>query len=183
MQDLIKNDNKFNLVSSDDFSKNTELANLLRNTFDTMNFNQKKEFLNKIITEKQVNRLLLKYEMKNIQFKKFDNSITLEQFYKFVLDNIKRYHQKCSGFYIEDNEWVVDKSPEKIVLINTLDTDDTNDNDTELFTDFIVDKLGKTSNKFNIECDFITDDEEEDIDLLKIIISYDKEDPEDAITL
>jgi len=183
MQYLIKNDNQLNLVSSDDFTKNNELANLLKKNFNQMNFYQKKEFLNKIITEKQVNRLLLKYEMKNIKFDKFDNTITLEQFYKFVLDNIKRYHQKCSGFYIEDNEWIVNKSKENIVLINTIDSDDTNDNDTELFTDFIIDKLGKTSDKFIIECKFITDEEDEDIDLLKIIISYDIECPDDTITL
>ena len=167
-----------NSCLSDDEGDDTMTAKYIFDNFNNMTINDKKNLVNKLITKKQLNRFLLRYEMKNLKFNN-QNNLNLEEFSSFIYKNIKRYQGVASGFYIDDNEWIIKKSSRKHIFLNTLDEEDSLDNDTEFFLNFIVNKLDKLSDKYEITYSIHSDEEDKDIDILQITILDEDEKPKD----
>lgn len=157
-------------TSDDEIITNNEYVEKIRKKLDKLSLNEKKKMMLNIITEKQVDKFLLRYEYKNIKLDKLEN-VNINEFTKYVLSFIKRYQWKAYGFYIEDNDWIIDKTNKnKIKLVNTIFDNDVYDNDTDYFLESLVDKLDDITDDFEVSYNIFEDDEEKEINYLNIII-------------
>jgi hypothetical protein len=165
------NDNEYN----DDKKNKEQNALFIHDNFDTMNLDDKKTLMNKLITSKQINRFLLRYELKHLKLNKLDSSKTsLKEFASFIMSYITRYQGVASGFYIDDKSWIIKKTSHSFIFQNTIDTSDVDDNDTEYFLDYIIDKLGNLCDKYDVAYNIEADEEDTDISIIEITISSDE---------
>lgn len=151
------------MIDSDEFSVSINnlsergLADYIHNNFSTMEFREKKVLLSKCLSERKIDCELLKYELKyhkNIP----EKYMSLRDFEKNAKKVLKRYQWKVGGCYIEDLDWISHKKGSKyllgknqLILENTIDSSDANDNNFLQFMKKILYKLNNVSNNINVK--------------------------------
>jgi hypothetical protein len=155
------------LDESDESSylKNSELnkefiLNLHKLNYLTIDKTYKMNLLEKCLSDKKINRELLKYELINsIKYFQSENiKFTRIEFVKKALDLLKKYQCKAGGYFIEDDEWTIYKtdfkdeivSENKLYLENSIDKNDAKDSDTFLFMERITLLLNALSKSINV---------------------------------
>jgi hypothetical protein len=137
-----------------DYSKNcfkkpdSDTINYLHDNYDRMNLNDKMMMFRKLVSESQINAILLRIEMKNYEpTEKVDN---LGDFMKLANKILTRYQHKAGGFKFEDNLWLIDNDNYDIILRNSL-PEVSCDNETMEYVDMLVSMLNKLSDNISVK--------------------------------
>lgn len=80
------------------------LAEHIEKYYNSMTKEEMKAVVSKIMTEKDLRRFLMEYEMKNLNIETKD--ISIEMFRKIAQAKLDRYHYKAGGFCFGNNKWI-----------------------------------------------------------------------------
>lgn len=152
-----------------DTPENKALAKHIRRNFDTMTPDEMKETVLKCMTEKQIKKILMEFELRQYR-PASKGEMSLDKFIKKTLNVLSRYQCRAGGYYIEDMEWTVHRSDSddyevedyQVVLINSIDIKDSEDNETIKYMENIVEYLNCISDNIEVEQD-VYDPEKGDI--------------------
>lgn len=88
--------------------KNDDIVKIIHNDYNIMDNVEKKYILTKIITTKDVNRILLNYELTNYTPEK--KMMNMNEYIKEAQKMFLRYQHKAGGFNINDTIWTIHKN-------------------------------------------------------------------------
>ncbi|ARF09808.1 hypothetical protein Indivirus_3_57 [Indivirus ILV1] len=137
---------------------NEDIAQLIYENFDKLDSTGKKKLLMKCLSDREIDRYLLKYELSNYNIK-CNEELTLNEFEKKAINVINRYHWKAGGYKIEDSEWIIHRENSKsyevlaneLVFENTIDRSDINDEETEFYMDQLIRHLNSLGTNIEVE--------------------------------
>nr|QBK88486.1 MAG: hypothetical protein LCMiAC01_01630 [Mimivirus LCMiAC01] len=147
----------------DDFMVNIAekrtLAETIHNKYDGMSMDEMRNTVASCMSDKHVKRTLLNFELKYSIITPVFKKLSIEQFTKEALQILKKYQCKAGGYYIEDRDWTVHTQTSdeyevknyQIVLENSADKRNCQDNETINYLKNIVRLLNGLSNDIKVE--------------------------------
>jgi len=91
------------------------IYNAIQNDYGKMDYFEKKNLVNKCLTELEIDNILLKYEMRcRVKFGTNECKRTRSQFLKECEKIFKRYQRKAGGHLLEDEEWIINVKSNKL---------------------------------------------------------------------
>lgn len=144
-------------------TKNVDLVQYIHNNYDKFDHGDLKQCLMKCITEKEMRRIILNYELQHYTTDPVDNM----EFFDFCAKSkqiFDRYQGKAGGFHIED-EWNVHtyESEEhnvknyEVMFENSIENYFVDDGETENYLFHIDRILNGLANNINVEIRFRED--------------------------
>jgi hypothetical protein len=135
---------------------NTELAEIISKKYHLMTPEEMKHIAMRCLSENDVRRILLNYELKNLHREQTD--VKLEEFAKIAQRILSRYQCKAGGFYFGDSSWTIHTwTSEKyeiyvneIVFENTLSSTSLHEHDTTEYLRDILVALNKISTRVKV---------------------------------
>lgn len=85
---------------------------------DSLDINKKKQLINEIISETDIDNILIKHEFYNLVYN--EKIHDKENLMSIILEDLKRYHTVIGGEYLDDDEWCILRPTD----INKFDVDD-----------------------------------------------------------
>jgi hypothetical protein len=137
-------------LSSTNLQQSHEFADYIHNTYNTLSDEEIKQLTLKCLSVNDCKHLLLLHELKYHQIQPKEH-MTIDEFTKIALYYLNRYQCKAGGFFIEDTEWTVKQSQSEVLFENTVFYKYSNDYDTCLFLDLIINKLNSIAKNITVE--------------------------------
>lgn len=117
-------------------NSDSDLAKIIYDNYHNMTMDEMRHFVSKCLSDTEVMHILLKYELKNLQYDKTDKS--LRTFGKIANKILFRYQSRAGGFQFGDRLWkTYDKTSKKyhlfdneLIFENTIDANSFNDHET-----------------------------------------------------
>lgn len=150
-------DKEMNYATDDEVDYDEKpLATKIHDSFDKMNITQKKNMLKQIYNLKQIDRELLKFELKHYTPNTKFN--TLSEMVDYTKKCLQRYQWKAGGFYIEDSEWEdhdenstqFSVKKNEYMLLNSVDKKDAYELNLKKFLLLLEKHLDKASDKYKV---------------------------------
>jgi len=143
------------------YSNNKKLATFINKNLYKMNNEEKKILISKCLSETEINKILLNFEMKNLDIK--SEEMDLKTFQKKAEFYLLRYQHNAGGYLIEDREWIVYNSKSNdynldinsIVFENSLFESNLSDKETLEFINDLSILLNKISNNITVNYELL----------------------------
>lgn len=155
---LYTEEREMNYATDDEYDyESNEVVDELHEKFDDMSMQEKRNFIQKVYTDKQVDRELLRYELKHYSPKVKCQS--LEEMVNYTKKTLSRYQWRAGGFYIEDSEWEEhdENSPTfsvkegEYLFLNSVDKKDAYELSFKKFLLLLEKHLNKATKKFRVK--------------------------------
>lgn len=145
----------------------------INENYDNMNFEELKNIIPKILSEKQTRSIILDYLLSN--YRPIPIKMTLK---KFIIEANKvfaKFQSKAGGFYIEDNQWILHDNTSKehilneneIIFENSICECDRDNHETNQYMIKIVDYLNNIAENIKVT---LTCNDENDDDLIWLLL-------------
>jgi hypothetical protein len=146
-----------NINKSKTNPKKKKLAVILHKNLKKMHLEEKKLFIFKCLDEKNINLILLKFELDNFCPETVKN-MEFTNFIKIAKKYINRYQYDAGGFLIEDKIWNLYTSEseeynleeKEIIFENSLFETNLNDSETIEFIEKLTNLLNKISDNIEV---------------------------------
>lgn len=158
MHNLEENSNYNNNIDQKNKQDKQELAEYINKNYNKMDDVERKLIAIKCLDTNEIKKTLLLFELKNYK-QKPEISMSLSKFKLHALEIFNRYQCKAGGFLIEDNDWIVHDSTSiyhevelnELLFENTIDPDDINDNESDIFLKYLVKRLNSIAENIDVE--------------------------------
>jgi len=152
--------NYYHKVDSLTKDQKNDLANFIHDNYDQLNEIEMKNIAMRCLNINDFKRILLFHELK--YHNQTPIEMSLDRFLEKALYYLNRYQCRAGGFFIEDEEWTVHRHRDsakstiyveenEILFENTVHQIFSNDNETEIYLDHIINKLKSIATNIDIE--------------------------------
>jgi len=164
-KDIFNMHNLYRLDQKIPGQKNGNMGNYIHENFHKMDETEKKIICSKIISTYDLDKILLNYEMNNLDF---DQKIGDTHKLLDVVDKLlKKYHHKAGGFLFEDNMWRLyestsgqtkyDLCPNEYIFDNSIKMIDVEDQECYTFVNSLVSLFSRITDSHKIRYKYIED--------------------------
>ena len=157
MHNLEKYKNYKNEVYTKSLDEKLQLAKYIHKNYNNMDEIEMKKVVLKCLDMNDIKKILLLYELKNNP--SIPKQMSLNEFKSKVVNIFNKYQSKAGGFLLEDNEWIIhdhtssryEVREHELLFENTINTHDMDDNDTNMYLKYLMQKLSSLSENINVE--------------------------------
>lgn len=137
---------------------NLEKALFIKEKYET---SDPYDLLKQCLTIKEVRSIVLSYELRNFSFETVDN-MSLVDFSKIALEFLNRYQHKAGGYMLHHHQWTLHDQTSsqrhlfqmknnEILFVNSIDNNNEEDIETEIFIDILIDKLNTIATNIEVK--------------------------------